>query len=173
MTDKQIIIDGVDVSGCEYYCEQHCKQVVDEDGCYIFLCADDKDCHYKNWKSKEQECERLKDIIETKLEDANICDSALNYINEEYIYVKRQLDQLKAENVLLQMQIEERHKDILNKPPTKRSSCRGCTLPYTDKKLKQTLAEIKFWARELLKRTGQVVPNEIKQILQKISEVEE
>ena len=37
---------------------------------------------------------------------------------------------------------------------------------------KTTLTEIKFWARELLKRTGQIVPYEIKQILQKISECE-
>lgn len=41
-----------------------------------------------------------------------------------------------------------------------------------NEELKQTLAEIKFWIRELLKRTGQVVPYEIKQILQKISECE-
>lgn len=40
-----------------------------------------------------------------------------------------------------------------------------------NEELKQTLAEIKFWIRELLKRTGQVVPYEIKQILQKAREV--
>lgn len=40
------------------------------------------------------------------------------------------------------------------------------------RKLSKTLVEIKFLARELLKRTGQVVPYEIKQILQKISECE-
>lgn len=39
-------------------------------------------------------------------------------------------------------------------------------------KIYKTLTEIKFLVRELLKRTGQVVPYEIKQILQKISEVE-
>lgn len=33
--------------------------------------------------------------------------------------------------------------------------------------LRQLLKEIRFWAKELLKRTGQIVPNEIKQILQK------
>ena len=41
-----------------------------------------------------------------------------------------------------------------------------------NEELKQTLAEIKFLVRELLKRTGQVVPYEIKQILQKINEYE-
>lgn len=39
-------------------------------------------------------------------------------------------------------------------------------------KVSKTLTEIKFLARGFLKRTGQVVPYEIKQILQKISEVE-
>jgi hypothetical protein len=57
MSDKKIIIDGIDITGCEYYCEPHCKQVVDEDGCYVFLCAEDKNCHYKKWQRKEQECE--------------------------------------------------------------------------------------------------------------------
>ena len=37
--------------------------------------------------------------------------------------------------------------------------------------LKQTLTDIDFWVREFLKRTGQVVPNEIRQILRIISEV--
>lgn len=39
-------------------------------------------------------------------------------------------------------------------------------------KLKQTLTDIEFWVREFLKRTGQVVPNEIRQILRIISECE-
>ena len=58
-------------------------------------------------KRLKAENERLKDIIETKLEDANICDSALNYINDEYIYVKRQLDQLKEQLEAYKMETEE------------------------------------------------------------------
>lgn len=73
MTDKQIIIDGVDVSGCEYYCERYCKQVVAEDGCYVFLCAEDENCHYKKWQRKEQECEELKRLLKVRIED--LCDS--------------------------------------------------------------------------------------------------
>lgn len=65
---EKIIIDGCDISDCEYYCERYCKQVVDEDGCYVFLCAEDKNCHYKKWQRKEQECEKLetaRHLIET------------------------------------------------------------------------------------------------------------
>ena len=40
------------------------------------------------------------------------------------------------------------------------------------RKLKQTLTDVEFWIREFLKRTGQVVPNEIRQILRIISECE-
>ena len=96
MTDKQIIIDDVDVSKCEFYCEEYCTLSNDRNERLPFAekCTGYSDCCYKQLKHKEQECE----------------------------------------------------------------------------KLKQILTEIKFWARELLKRTGQVVPFEIEQILQKISE---
>lgn len=144
---------------------------------------------------KDQECERLKDIIETKLEDANICDSALNYINDEYLYVKRQLGhlkeqleaykmeaeegkeinaELKADNALLQMQIEEHHKDMFNKPPTERSYCKGCTLPYTDKSYKQAIEKIKeiakFYKKEGRYTTG-VVMDKILQICDEVNDV--
>lgn len=57
MTDKQIIIDGVDVSGCPYY--------IDSEGdcsshdCECIKCIHNV-CFYKDYKAKEQECEELK-----------------------------------------------------------------------------------------------------------------
>ena len=66
MTDKQIILDAVDESGCcqymprymeDYdidtldYCRQHFKPCKDVDVKY---------CYYKQLKRKEQECEELK-----------------------------------------------------------------------------------------------------------------
>ena len=57
MTDKQIIIDGVDVSGCPYYIDS-------EGGCSSHDCECIKCihnvCFYKDYKAKEQECEELK-----------------------------------------------------------------------------------------------------------------
>ena len=56
MTDKQIIIDGVDISGCPYY--------IDSDGscssqdCECIKCIHNV-CFYKDYKAKEQECEEL------------------------------------------------------------------------------------------------------------------
>ncbi len=83
MTDKQIIIDGVDVSGCPYYCGHDiCKNT-----CHYFSTpcewVDVQNCTYKQFiqaeqtveechkyqaeledklKAKEQECEELKGI---------------------------------------------------------------------------------------------------------------
>lgn len=90
MSKEQIIIDGVDVSGCE-----NLMQGIVPFGCMedrkTCSCMNNPNCLYKQLKRKEQDCEELR----------------------------------------------------------------------------QLLKEIRFWAKELLKRTGQIVPNEIKQILQK------
>ena len=78
MTDKQIIIDGVDVSGCKcFYINashpelQECINPYCKD-----LCKNNPNCYYKQLKRKEQECEELK--------------------NERTIDLVKQLDQLKA-----------------------------------------------------------------------------
>ena len=59
MTDKQIIIDGVDVSGCIYYDNGKCLN----DEMVQCSCKKVAVCYYKEYKRKEQECERLKKII--------------------------------------------------------------------------------------------------------------
>ena len=56
MADKQIIIDGVDVSGCECY-NPNIKM-----DCLLYplqsdACKNNPNCHYKLYKRKEQECE--------------------------------------------------------------------------------------------------------------------
>lgn len=58
MTDKQIIIDGVDVSGCScrYYAyNKHLCSIIGDD-----LCEEHSDCLYKQLKRKEQEVDVLK-----------------------------------------------------------------------------------------------------------------
>ena len=69
MTDKQIIIDGVDVSKCKYFdCDskkckaeyyvRHGYEIVEYDSC-----RENPNCYYKQLKRKEEECEELKKII--------------------------------------------------------------------------------------------------------------
>ena len=55
MTDKQIIIDGCDVSGCVQFIQEE-KDCCDLGG----NCKGWTNCYYKQLKRKEQECEELK-----------------------------------------------------------------------------------------------------------------
>lgn len=64
MTDKQIIIDGVDVSGCEFLTKTvHCKAQMSILGTDTNKCKCFPNCHFKQLKRKEQECEELKKEI--------------------------------------------------------------------------------------------------------------
>lgn len=86
MTNKQIIIDGVNVSKCEFYDKdkgycltlkmnpkgfknpscfsgdfQECIQ--DSKTCPYTFCHNNPNCYYKQLKRKEQECEKLKNTL--------------------------------------------------------------------------------------------------------------
>lgn len=162
MTDKQIIIDGVDVSGCSYHYKHTrvCLVKMDAAGRY-YNCANCPDCDFKKLsqqlKTKEQECERWKSNFNGKV-------SAI----EELL---KQLDQLKGEN-------EELKKTIMYKCPQcgeEYLSPIGASLYEENEKLKQTLTEIKEIAENaycLTNGTNKDMANFAKQILQKISECE-
>lgn len=105
MTDKHIIIDGCDVSGCEYRCDTHKTLLADghimefenycqitNDGCYAI------NCYYKQLKAKEQECEELdKQLI--SFMNGDYCDNGCS--------LKQQLDKLKAENEELKVKLDK------------------------------------------------------------------
>ena len=68
MTDKQIILDGVDVSGCPHYqtigyLSQKDKGIKDYCDLFVYSCKN-ANCHYKKWQRKEQECEELKEKLQ-------------------------------------------------------------------------------------------------------------
>ena len=176
--DKQIIIDGVDVSDCEYL------DNINFDGLCLMLsspyecqvnCSNKPNCHYKQLNAKEQECERLNDELYYWV-NGEYCDNKCNVVKE--------LDQLKAENEDLQEQIRKHNDDMFKNPPEKRFYCKGCTLPYVSKKFKQTLTEIKEMLKEICMEECLFDWNKTSkkhcgdcdcrygQILQKISEVE-
>ena len=148
MTDKQIIIDGVDVSECDFlakkddYCSYSGVTYAYKGQCMCSdeeMCKEHPKCFYKKvlkqLKAKEQECERLN----TKL---------LNLLGKEGLrqsekeFYEGQLNQLKAEN----------------------------------DKLKNTLNSVKN-SLEIIKKVDgnsfdEVLTNEFEYMLQKISEVE-
>ena len=95
MTDKQIIIDNVDVSGCRFYSEKlstmkgtgsisvtkcngfctHNIRGLDDSSCYDihieYAKCKNNNCYYKQLKRKEQECEELKEKINNLICSAN------------------------------------------------------------------------------------------------------
>lgn len=90
--DKEIIIDGVDVSGCEFCCENPLHEIKHscnvrgcekDNGLHIHLkCINNPDCYYKQLKRLQAENERLK-----KQYNCYACDSCGG--KEDYINMKR------------------------------------------------------------------------------------
>ena len=79
MTDKQIIIDGVDVSGCK-----NLMQGIVPFGCMedrkTCSCMNNPNCLYKQLKRKEQECEELKEeVAKARIEICNQCGEKDDY----------------------------------------------------------------------------------------------
>ena len=78
MTDKQIIIDGVDVRKCvnrRWDNSQKIHLCYDSDTPLTSWgwCENNPNCYYKQLKAKEQECEELRSLLKVRIED--LCDS--------------------------------------------------------------------------------------------------
>ena len=169
MTDKQIIIHGVDVSGCDrlntfpmQYGEPHeiCLTSLEQWGGQEKYCKDRPNCYYKKWQRKEQECERLKKWlpIVTRLENefenfekAKAIDYK-SYIEQIFI----ELDKLKAENDELRKNLVDKHTSRCFRLVTHREFDKlimeTVQLRQENKKLKQTLTEIKEIAEHCIKQ---------------------
>lgn len=113
MTDKQIIIDGIDVSECRYF--NGYQRIVRNNECIVDMqnacieeiktkpCSQKHNCYFKNWQRKEQECKNNKIAHQMELDIYN--QACLN-LQEELKETFEQLDQLKAENEELKKQLE-------------------------------------------------------------------
>lgn len=132
--EKSIVIDGVDVSGCELY--RNDNGVFAPDGtaertelCYLTndYCYNNPNCYYKQlkrseaqcegmfithtdlekkYKAKEQECEELKDLAN---HNGRVCNERLDKIDELEHNINElngQLDQLEEENRSLKKQLQ-------------------------------------------------------------------
>ena len=175
MSKEQIIIDGVDVSGCVQFIQEE-KDCCDLGG----NCKGWTNCYYKQLKRKEQECKKK------SWEIGNLGYKIKNQRKEINIRLE-QLDQLKAEltrancqiadNEILQCDMREAieelkaENDELKDLNTRLDNQRE---EYWKKyqKLKQTLTEIKEIAEKCRSSLyGYDQERYPKQILQKISEV--
>lgn len=138
MTDKQIIIDGIDVSGCPSYMDN--GECINEN-VYPDYCKACSNCTYKleqQLKRKEQECEELKDKL-----NCCFCNPYVELNNSEKQQkcvevtecFRRQLDQLKADN--------EELKKIIERLDVPKHEVIDMDIALENDKLKQTLTEIK------------------------------
>ena len=99
MTDKQIIIDGVDVSECEFAVKPindnrikcHCakgllqiaKMQEQPESIKSGLCENNPNCYYKQLKRKEQKCEELKEKIKYMEEYIKTVENSRNEFDKE------------------------------------------------------------------------------------------
>lgn len=75
MTDKEIIIDGVNVNRCAYITYRESNPICSETGMY---CRRYDICYYKQLRHKEQECDRYKQALE-KIEEIIHNKSIITY----------------------------------------------------------------------------------------------
>ena len=171
MTDKQIIINGVDVCGCIYYADGKCtnSQMIQSN------CKNVAVCYYKEYKAKEQECEELKEKVKKygEINEQETKDYAeLKAENEELKKYKDVVDKLAGMQVILTNE---------EKMPMLYENAKDLKL----KQLSKTLIDIKEIAKKTLnmvdyktyfKRDNKSLKQEgfkaLNEILQKISEVE-
>ena len=88
MTDKQIIIDGVDVSGCCAYSKHR------EGYCGWYTPCEGDSCSYKlEWaleqlKAKEQECEELKKQVDITQMFLDACNNSCEHYKQTLTEIK-------------------------------------------------------------------------------------
>lgn len=137
MADKQIIIDGVDVSECEYYNkdDKTCREVngnYDTDICEFDKC-ENSNCYYKQLQREKQKNNRL--------------DKRLtSFMNGDGCSLKQQLDQLKAEKEEFKQTLIEIQQDLEFATYCESQEC-GCDDPNeclecTKKQIIQKISEM-------------------------------
>ena len=78
---KEIIIDGVDVSGCEYYDKNKPSLTCT---CEEYSCSECYNCYYKQLKRKEQALDEIEKYLDAqqKYFDGEDYHNLLDIINE-------------------------------------------------------------------------------------------
>lgn len=146
MTDKEIIIDDVDVSGCKYYDAKklplyNCLKCINH-----FKPCLGNNCYYKQLKAKEQECDELNKWlpIVTRLEEQfKSHEKAKSIGYKTYAeQVFTELDQLKAENEELKkinLHIDNNREHKANKLMRIEKLIIACSTGYTDEFIQELL----------------------------------
>lgn len=64
MADKETIIDGIDVSGCEHCVKMTKYRCIIQRDVYKYLCEENPNCYFKQLKRKEKECEKYEQALD-------------------------------------------------------------------------------------------------------------
>ena len=112
MADKQIIIDGVDVSGCKYIDIENfekpiCHCISQRNECEM-PCEYNKDCYFKQLARKEQECKELTSQRD-KFEFGN------NILEHERNKYKQALDEIEYQVTELFLGVENKDRTYCKK----------------------------------------------------------
>lgn len=107
MTDKQIIIDGVDVSKCEH---NYDKKLGEYSACNLYPpplnCKRHPNCLFKQLARKTQECEELQYQLKCVTGREKGYKANSDFWEKHCEKLEEQLDQFKAENEKLKNEIE-------------------------------------------------------------------
>lgn len=193
MTDKQVIIDGIDVSGCDFLGVKFATNRMCACS-MIDFCNEEPNCYYKQLKRtesklacKEQECEEWQAELADKASELHFIEEKikpfmkrpddLDCYNLEWIVVAfvDEFNQLKVENEELKKQVN----DLLHKPEIQNKILwkidNEALLGSKDAwiyKLEKTLTEIKEIANYSFNLSTSELMTKLEQILQKINECE-
>lgn len=188
MTDKQIIIDDIDVKQCKYF--NSYQKIVRNNECIVDMqnacieeiktkpCSQKHNCYFKNWQRKEQECEQQKAELEL-FKTSN--QTTIDQLKTENETLFKAIEEVNKINKRLESENEDLKKSVLQECPNcgeEYLNYKGAALYFENSDLKQTLADIKEIAEKNLnihtcafKGCGYDLIT--KQILQKINEVED
>lgn len=95
MTDKQIIIGGIDVSGCKYFDIISTHSELQECPSCKDLCKNNPNCLYKQLKRKEQECDELKNRRDEWTSKCEQETKLREFIGEQLDQLKQALAEIK------------------------------------------------------------------------------
>ena len=127
MTDKQIIIDGIDVSKCKYidienFEKPMCPCITQRNECER-PCEDKKNCYYKQLARAKQEDKKLEKIVNK---------SAERFCND-YLETFKENERLKSELQAKELELIMAKADL----------CRGCQYKNDYKAKEQEYEELK------------------------------
>ena len=154
MTDKQTIIDGIDVSKCTCFDDGECLNPCET----VTSCEASINCRYKQLKRKEQECEGLKGRLKYIINENKILKDCATDEHIDIVALKNYIstlefhnDQLKAEVKSKTEYIQEQREiiDQYSKEIEMYKKCQGKRASKREEELKAENEELKKDNKEL------------------------